>query len=231
MNYKTSAAWTLSTLLVAAGLAFVATRQTSVEAADHLDPPARTNPDVAMPANLDRNADIADVYAWHRGEGAAQTAVFALSFGGPNAATAGQEVPCDTGAIYQIHIDNNGDTMGGVEPTSTIEMRLGEDDRGNCFYQITGAPGAGADPIIGTVGYTRQVGNVMAHVGLRADAFFFDLVGFRETLMTGTLAFESDRDFFALKNTPVLVLEVPILGVSPTSTPYRVWATTSRLPS
>lgn len=229
MNYKTSAAWTLSTLLVAAGLAFVATRQTSVEAADHLDPPSRTNPDVAMPADLDRNADIADVYSWYRGEGAARTAVFALAFAGPNAAAAGQEVPCDPDVVYQIHVDNNGDA-DGVTPTSTIEMRLGEDDRGTCFYRITGAPGAGATPIVGQVGYTRQVGPVMAHVGLRADAFFFDLVGFRETLMTGTLAMESDRDFFALKNTSVVVVEVPLLGVSPSDAPYRVWATTSRLP-
>ncbi|MBN8615548.1 MAG: hypothetical protein J0L92_33440 [Deltaproteobacteria bacterium] len=230
MNYQKPAALMLSTLGVAAGLAFVATQQTTVEAADHLDPPARTNPDVAG-ADADRNADIADVYAWVRGEGAARTAVFALSFAGPNVAAAGQEVPCDSDVVYQIHIDNNGDTMGGVEPTSTIEMRLGEDDRGTCFYRITGVPGAGANPIVGAVGHTRRVGTTMAHVGLRADAFFFDLVGFRETLMTATLAFESDRDFFALKNTSVMVVEVPILGVSPTDGSYRVWATTSRFGS
>ncbi len=231
MNYKRQAAWTLSTLGVAAGLAFVATQQTTVEAADHLDPPARTNPDAMPTPGLERNGDIADVYAWYRGEGVARTAVLALSFGGPNAAVAGQDVNCDTGAVYQIHIDNNGDTMGGVEPTATIEMRLGEDDRGNCFYRISGIPGAGTDPIVGAVGYTRQVGTTYTHVGLRADAFFFDLQGFRETLAMGTLRFVDDRDFFALKNTPVMVIEVPLASISPADAPYRVWATTSRIGS
>jgi hypothetical protein len=228
MNYKKPAAWTLLTLLVAASLAFVATRQSPVEAADHLDPPARTNPD-AMPPGTDRNADIADVYAWVRGEGAARTAVLAMSFSGPNAPVAGQDVPCDENVVYSIHIDNNGDTA--VEPTSTIEMRLGEDDRGQCFYQLTGVPGAGADPVVGTVGYTTRRGTASMHVGLHADAFFFDLQGFRTTLSTGTLSFVDDRDFFANKNTSVLVVEVPIVAVSPSDAPYRVWATTARFGS
>jgi hypothetical protein len=229
MNYKKPAAWTLlTTLLVAAGLAYVATRQTTVEAADHLDPPTRTNPD-ATPPGTDRNADIADVYAWYRGEGAARTAVFALSFAGPNVPVAGQEVPCDSDVVYTLYVDNNGDTA--LAPTSTIELRLGEDDRGSCFYQLLGVPGAGADPIVGAVGHTVRRGNANVHVGLRADAFFFDLQGFRETLAMSTLRFENDRDFFANKNTSFLVIEVPLTDVSPTDAPYRVWATTARFPS
>lgn len=227
MSYKKPAAWTLLTLLVAAGLAFVATRQTTVEAADHLDPPARTNP---MAGGTDRNADIADVFAWYRGEGDARTAVFALTFSGPNAPEADQNVPCDPDVVYQIHIDNSGDT-DGVTPTSTMEMRLGEDDLGNCFYRITGAPGAGSNPIVGAVGYQSHQGTADAYVGLRADAFFFDLVGFQTTLMTGTLSFADDRDFFDMKNTSAWVIEVPLVGVSPTDAPYRVWATTARFGS
>lgn len=228
MTYKKPAAWTLLTLLVAAGLAFVATRQTTVEAADHLDPPARTNP---MAGGTDRNADIADVFAWVRGEGAERTAVFALSFAGPNAPAADQAVPCDPDVVYQIHIDNDGETMGGIAPTSTIEMRLGEDDIGNCFYRLTGVPGAGADPVVGPVGHQRTVGSAQTYVGLRADAFFFDLQGFQETVTTGTLSFVNDRDFFAGQNTSVLVVEVPLVAVAPTDAAYRVWATTSRFGS
>lgn len=228
MDYKKPAALTLLTLGAAAGIAFAATHGAPAEAADHLDPPSRTNPD-AMPAGMDRNADIADVFAYVRGTGAARTAVLAMSFSGPNVPTARQEVPCDANVVYSIHIDNDGDTA--LDPTSTIEMRLGEDSDGNCFYRLTGVPGAGADPIVGAVGYTREVGDASTYVGLRADAFFFDLTGFRTTLMTGTLSFVNDRDFFAAKNTPVLVVEVPVAAVSPSDAPYRVWATTARFGS
>ena len=227
MNYKKPAAFTALTLLVAAGLAFVATRQTTVEAADHLDPPARTGD--ALGAARDVNADIADVYAWHRGEGAARTAVLAMTFAGPNAPAADQATPCDRNVLYSVHIDSN--ETDGVAPTSTIEMRLGEDSEGNCFYSITGVPGAGADPIVGAVGFETRRGTAKAYVGLRSDAFFFDLQGFRETLTTGTLSFVNDRDFFAGKNTSVMVVEVPLVGVSPTDAPLRVWGTTARFGS
>jgi len=219
---------TLLTLGAAAGIAFAATQQAPAEAADHLDPPSRTNPD-AMPPGMDRNADIADVFAYVRGTGATRTAVLAMSFSGPNAPSATQAVPCDEDVVYSIHIDNDGDTA--LDPTSTIEMRLGADSEGNCFYRLTGVPGAGTDPIVGTVGYTRQVGEASAYVGLRADAFFFDLTGFRTTLMTGALSFVDDRDFFAAKNTSVLVIEVPVADVSPTDAAYRVWGTTARFGS
>lgn len=228
MDYKKPAALTLLTLGAAAGIAFAATQQAPAEAADHLDPPARTNPD-AMPPGTDRNADIADVFAWVRGTGASRTAVLAMSFSGPNAPSASQEVPCDANVVYSIHLDNDGDTA--LDPTSTIEMRLGEDSEGNCFYRLSGVPGAGSDPIVGAVGYTRQVGETSAYVGLRADAFFFDLTGFRTTLSTGSLSFVNDRDFFAAKNTPVLVVEVPVAAVSPSDAPYRVWGTTARFGS
>jgi hypothetical protein len=225
MDYKTPAAVTLLTLGAAAGIALVATQGAPAEAADHLDPPARTNPD-AMPPGTDRNADIADVFAWVRGSGASRTAVLAMSFGGPNVPAAGQTVPCDRNVVYSIHIDSDGDTA--LDPTSTIEMRLGEDSEGNCFYRITGA---GDEPIDGTVGFTRRAGGVSTYVGNRADAFFFDLTGFQTTLMTGTLSFVSDRDFFAAKNTPVMVVELPIAEVSPADAPYRVWGTTARFGS
>ena len=178
---------------------------------------------------MDRNADIADVFAWYNGEGADRTAVFAMTFAGPNAPVADQATPCDPDVVYSIHIDNN--ETDGIAPTSTIEMRLGEDDAGNCFYRLTGVPGAGSDPLVGAVGFETRRGDAQAYVGLRADAFFFDLQGFRETLAMGTLRFVNDRDFFAGKNTSVMIVEVPLVGVSPTDAPYRVWGTTARFGS
>ena len=49
-------------------------------AADHLDPPGRTNP-MATPPGTDRAADIADHYAWH--DSAAGTGTLLMTFAGP----------------------------------------------------------------------------------------------------------------------------------------------------
>lgn len=215
----------LGLLALAGGVAgLAATANTEVDAADHLDPPARTNPDSG---GTDRAADIADLYAWHRGTGASRTVVTALSFGGPNEAVADQAVPCDPDVLYSIHFSNDDD----LDADLTIGARFGEDDLGNCFVQLSGIPGAGATPVVTPVERSVTRNGVSVFAGLRDDAFFFDLVGFRQTLSTGTLSMTDDRDFFADKNTPVIVVEFPLVGVSPADQAFRVWATTSRIES
>jgi hypothetical protein len=198
-----------------------ATANTFVRAADHLDPPMRVDPTMG---GTDRAADIADVYAWYR-TGTPQTLVAVLSFSGPNPASPTQEIPCDRDVLYGIHISNDDDTTANFD----IWARFGEDDVGNCFVQLTGVPGS-ATPIVGPVERVLQrPGNVMAFAGLRDDAFFFDLEGFRTTLMTGTLSFANDRDFFARQNTPAIVIEFPLVAVRPGAQRLRIWATTSRI--
>lgn len=207
--------------LLAGGAGLAATAGFQAEAADHLDPPARTNPDSG---GTDRNADIADVFAWHRGSGATRSVVTVLSFAGPNLPAADQEIPCDRDVLYQIHVSNDAD----LDPEFDITARFGEDDLGNCFVQLTGIPGAGSAPIVAPVERVVQRNGVSVFAGLRDDAFFFDLVGFRETLTMGTIRMTDDRDFFAGKNTPAIVVEFPLIAVSPGDEAFRVWATTSR---
>jgi hypothetical protein len=72
---------------------------------------------------------------------------------------------------------------------------------------------------------------VRVYAGVHDDAFFFDLMGFRNTVTTGTLDFAADRDFFAGLNTPAIVVEFPLLPVSPANERFRVWASTSRIPA
>lgn len=76
---------TLQALAVAGALAAPLLSGGAASAADHLDPPARTDPAVNA-ANADRAADIADVYAWH----GSSSVVAVLSFAGPNDPVAGQ---------------------------------------------------------------------------------------------------------------------------------------------
>lgn len=219
---RTGQRWAAASVCAVAvlGAAF-ALRTPRSHAADHLDPPARTDP---ANGGMDRNADIADVFAWHRGTGATQSVVMALAFSGPNAAVAGQKIPCDRGVLYTIHIDNTGDGASDRQ----ITMRLGQDDRMNCFARWEGLPGT-SGPIVTRVEHNNDLGGgVKSFVGLRDDAFFFDLQGFRTTLMTGNLSFVSDRDFFARQNTPVMVVEVPATAINNGQTTLRIWGTTAR---
>lgn len=201
-----------------------ASQPPSAEAADHLDPPMRTDP-TGNPS-ADRAADIADVYAWHQGTGATATMVVIMTFAGPNAPAADQAVPCDPNVLYGIHIDNDGNPGAEFD----IQARFGEDDVGNCFVRVAGIPGAQGQTIDGPVERPINRLGVRVFAGLRDDPFFFDLTGFRETVMTGTLAFVEDRDFFQGQNTSALVVELPLSAVSPGGEQLQVWGTTGRAP-
>ncbi len=214
--------WLTTALIAMAAISGgLALRSKRVQAADHLDPPGRTNPDNM---GMDRNADIADVFAWHRGMGAEQSVVLALAFSGPNAAVAGQKMACDRGVLYNIHIDNTGD---GNEDR-VFRVRFGLDSAMNCFARWEGLPGTNGAVTTRTETNISVGGGVRAFAGLRDDAFFFDLTGFRETLAMGTLRFVNDRDFFARKNTSVIVVEVPASTINAGQNTLRVWATTAR---
>ncbi len=191
-----------------------------VQAADHLDPPARTDPGMGA----DRTADIADLYAWHKGTGASATVVTILTFDGPSDPAADQAVACDRDVLYTIHIDNNDDNT----PDFDIEARFGKDDVGNCFVQVSNIPGE-SDPIEAPVGLMRQGTDAMVYAGLHDDPFFFDLTGFQNTLMSGTLSFVNDRDFFAGKNVSAVVLEFPLPAAAAGGTSLRLWASTARI--
>ena len=65
--------------------------------------------------------------------------------------------------------------------------------------------------------------------GPRDDPFFFDLDGFRETVETGTLAFDNMRDSFAGYDITAVVLEMSIDAVASGSDNVAIWVTTGRM--
>jgi hypothetical protein len=213
--------WGALAALAGTAVGIAAFANAHVEAADHLDPPARTNPDSG---GTDRAADIADVFAWHSGSGAAARLTVALTFAGPNAPAAGQALSCDPAVVYSFHIDNTGDSR----PEFNVEARFGTDDLGNCFMRVSGVPGSPAPMVVPTE-LTVTRGDVQLFAGLRSDPFFFDLVGFRQTLMTGDLSLVNDRDFFANKNSSAIVLEFPLPVTLGAGSSLQVWATTARV--
>jgi hypothetical protein len=184
-------------------------------AADHLDPPARTDPDVDK--TPDKASDIADVYAWHT----ATQVIVAVTFAGPQATTL--PATYDRDVLYTINISNDANP---TTPEFPIEVRFGQD--GTAYgVQMKNVPGA-TGPIVGPVETDLQKDGVTARAGLFDDPFFFDLQGFRATRSTGRLMFDSHRNFFAGQNLTAIVLQMPRSALENGTNPIRIWATTSR---
>ena len=185
-------------------------------AADHLDPPTRTDP--AFDTTADRSADIADVYVWHT----ADNLVIALTFAGP--AASDQRATYDRDVLYTINISNaNSPTDAEV----AIRFRFGQDASGNFGIEINGLPDGGP-ALVGPVETTLTRNGILARAGLYDDPFFFDLQGFRETRSTGNLQFVSTRSFFTGTNDTSLVVQIPRSRVE-TGNELNIWATSARI--
>lgn len=184
-------------------------------AADHLDPPARTDPDVD---NIpDKAADVADVYAWYT----PTSVVVAVTFAGPQATNL--PAAYDRDLRYTIEISND-----DVAFTSehTIEWRFGQNGAAS-GVRFTGIPGS-TGAIEGPVETTLQQGQILVRAGLFDDPFFFDLQGFRATRSTGALSMRPDRNFFAGQNLTAAVVQFPRAAVENGGRPIRISATSAR---
>lgn len=186
-------------------------------AADHLDPPARTDPSVD--STPDRAADIADLYAFHTDS----SVVLALTFAGPQATD--QPATYDRDVLYTVNVSNAGARTDVEIP---IRVRFGPGTAAGTFgVKIDNLPGV-TGSLIGPVESNLSKDGVTARAGLFDDPFFFDLQGFKDTAATGTLSFDSTRDFFAGQNLTGIVIEIPKDRIANGTNPVDVWATTAR---
>lgn len=185
-------------------------------AADHLDPPTRTDPSVARA--LDLPGDIADVFAWH-GPG---TVRFALTFAGPNNPNA--PAFYDRDMLYKILIST---APPDDTPEVTIRVRFGQGTRPNEHgVRFEGVPGVPGGVIEGPVETELTSNGVRARAGLHDDPFFFDSRGLRESRTTGQIRFVNTRDFFAAQNDTAFVIEIPREQFG--NGVIKVWSTSSR---
>jgi hypothetical protein len=188
-------------------------------AADHLDPPTRTDP--ASDATPDVAADIADVYAWQTDT----KFIVALSFAGPRPTT--EPAYYDRDVLYTINIAN-----GPVKTVATfpIKIRFGVDNsNGTPRYgvKVSGVPGVSGD-IIGPVEAQLEKDGVIVKAGLFDDPFFFDVQGFRASRSTGVLQISNKRDFFAGQNLTVVIIEMPRSRIENGSNLIGIWTTSKR---
>ncbi len=189
-------------------------------AADHLDPPARTDP--ASDRTPDSASDIADVYAFHD----ANRVVMIMTFAGPGAPTS--PATYDRNVRYRINVSNAGSRTTTEFP---IDVQFGRDTAapGAPFgVRVRGLPGVTGD-LTGPVESTLSRDGVRVRAGLFDDPFFFDLQGFRDTQSTGTLSFRNNRDFFAGTNLTAIVIEIPRARLANGTNPIDIWAETARL--
>jgi len=203
---------------LAAPLAFMAAERMT-PAADHLDPPTRTDP--AQDTRPDVPADIADVYAWYT----PTKVIIAYTFAGPQPGT----IPAvyDRDVLYGINISN---TNNKSVPNITIRFRFGVDtSSGSPQYgvQVSGLPGVTGN-IVGPVEQDLTKDGVIVRAGLFDDPFVFDLQGFRTTTATGTLSFDNKRNFFAQQNDTALVVEIPRDRLQNGTNPLGIYVTSAR---
>ena len=93
------------------------------------------------------------------------------------------------------------------------------------FLTAPGVTGA----LSGPVEQVLSQDGVRVEAGLFDDPFFFDLQGFKDTASTGTLSFDSSRDFFAGQNLTAIVISIPRDRIENGTSPIDVWGTTARI--
>jgi hypothetical protein len=231
-------------LLAAALGACLGTCSLAATAADHAESPTVT----ADPA-----ADIADVFFFRPSQGENRI-VAAISFAGrPAVAPApdgsvrpridGPTLRCDPNVLYVINIDNNADGNLDSRPDVRVLARLARNGNGQCGVQVENIPGAAAvvsgrtDTVL-----TDSGSGLRVFAGLVEDPFFFDSIGFGETLATfgtpdtptGELRITNTRDTFGGRNLSAIVFEMalaPAAGGDPTANPVlQMWGETLRFP-
>ncbi len=188
-------------------------------AADHLDPPARTDP--AVDSTPDLPADLADIYAWQTDT----KFIVALDFAGPRPTS--EPAYYDRDVLYEINIAN-GPVKSDV--TFPIRFKFGADtSNGTTRYgiKVSGVPGVNGD-IVGPVQQRLEKDGVIVEAGLFDDPFYFDSQGFRESRSMGTLRFDNKRDFFAKKNLTVVIIEIPRDRIENGKNPIGVWSISKR---
>jgi hypothetical protein len=181
-----------------------------VQAADHNEAPGTM---------ADNAADLADHYLWH----ADGKLVAVMTFAG--LAEAGAPATYDLDVLYTFHIDNNADNVSDIDIDCRFGTNSAMDEWG---VQCMNIPGAAA-PVEGLVDTNIDGGNgIMVYAGSREDPFFFDLDGYKATLMSGTVMFDSSHDSFAGLNVTAIVIEMDAAMAAGDGTTLQTWITTGR---
>jgi hypothetical protein len=142
----------------------------STQAADHLDSPGA----IANPM-----ADITDVYAWNNADATKVNLVMDVSPGDPGTRHFGSDTQ------YVFHVSSTPGVTDTTRTETKVICTFASDTSVQCWVgdkdYVTGDP-SGAD------GVSSTDGKVKVWAGRRADPFFFNLNGFKDTVATVEMA-------------------------------------------
>jgi hypothetical protein len=190
----------------------------SVSASDH---------DESIEVKQDPALDITDLYVF---DSAADKTTIIVCWAGFNDSGQSPGMPdekpvFDADALYTIHVDNDGDNKADIQ----IYWRYGANAQDQFGIQWTGIPGY-EDPVaypVETVADAGQFARVWT--GHADDPFFFDAGGYLMTVGSGTVMFDSKRDFLAGLNVTAAAIEIDT-DLLTGGNPIQVWATASQRP-
>jgi hypothetical protein len=204
-----------------------------VSGADHLDAPALGHASSGSSVDLlstHGDRDINDVYVFNN---AARTrTVFAMTTNpAVNVPTIDAMANFGSNVRYIINIDRNGDAVQDL----AYVWRFASPSGGAQAYSVWRYAGANAKHLThgvqigsgstGGTGVGTAKGNAKVFAGVRADPFFFDLLGFLGTVLgVGDTQLGTGGDLFAGLNTNAVVIEVPNDSIGATN--IGVWGTT-----
>lgn len=172
------------------------------EAADHLDAPNLSGAGAGI--NPIGQQDVNDVYAFQSPNNPNNTVLILTT--NPFAGVMSPRT-FGTNVDYQLQIDNTGDAVADITYSTTFTtlpsgqqtFTLSRDDNASVTPLATG-------PTQTTV---STAGGGLFQAGNFEDPFFFDLVGFQNTLDPGSSATFTGDDAFAGADVSAIVLEVP----------------------
>lgn len=173
---------------------------------------------------LDAAQDITDLYVFNSAPGKTTIIVCWAGFNDSRPQPDASGV-YDAKALYTIWVDNNGDNKADHK----IYWRYGANDTDQIGIQWEGIPGIEDTKVSGAV-ETVFDASPLARVwtGHVDDPFFFDAAGYLMTLDTGTVSFDSTRDFLAGLNVTAAAIEIDTDILAAGAKPIQVWATASR---
>jgi Domain of unknown function (DUF4331) len=203
--------------------------------ADHLDAPALGRTSVGSTVDLlsfHGDRDINDVYVFNNI--ALTRTTFAMTTNpAVNISSVDPMANFGPNVRYAINIDRTGDAIQDL----AFVWRFGDAPNGDPqSYTVTRYAGANARTLgkgvlvgwgsTGGSGIGTAKDGAQVFAGVRADPFFFDLLGFLGTVLhVGDTQLGTGGDFFAGLNTNAMVIEVPNDSIGGTN--IGVWGSTS----
>lgn len=187
---------------------------TTLHASDHDESPK---------VKMDAASDITDLYVFDSGAGTTTIIACWAGFNDSREQPDAEGV-YDDGVLYTLNIDNNGDN----KPDHKIYWRYGKNADGETGVRWENVPGTEAN-VSGPVESIFQAGEgARVWSGHADDPFFFDAGGYLMTLETGTLSFDSSRDFLAGLNVTAAAIEIETTLIQDGVKPMQFWVTASR---